>query len=99
MLGVEEVFIHKIDKNTGEASIKIIDTDNDDFGDLQIKKIQINMLDSSGAISVLKAQGVSIVSGKGFEFFSEVIVEAWEMIEEQDSGIYRITETKIIKEG
>ena len=99
MLGIDEVFIHKVDKNTGEASVKISDPNNEDFGDLQIKKIQLNFLDSANPISVYKAHGVSVISGTMFDVMCDIISEIWENISDQDPGIYRATEDQIIKEG
>lgn len=95
-LVIDEIFIYKIDKNNGEASLKL----SDDGGeDIQIKKIQINTLDSKAPISVLKSQGTTIVSGSLFDFYLEVILDKWDDLEEQESGLFRITKDKIIKEG
>lgn len=93
-LKMSKIIIHKTGKNTGTASVRLVD----DGLALVLNRIMIDFNNGDSPVAVLRYDGVQIYSG---EIVNDCLENIYDIfingLESSDPGIYEVSKTGINK--
>jgi hypothetical protein len=88
---VNSVTIQKLTDYTGEASVKLVDEEDDKFI-LFINKLIIDIQSGVNSVNIVKFQGVQVVSGPVIDDLKKIIMMIFqEGLNEYSEGLYEIS--------
>lgn len=92
---LETITIVKLDKNKGEASIKLVDED-DNTCVLILNKLIIDLTNGADPVTIYKCDGVPFITGSWIIAIKEHILNTWqEYFDSLENGIYIVTDEGI----